>query len=95
MVPLARAFQVVHKRLHAVQTCLVKWLQNIERGKQKCAGAAGRVENRDGRDGLIECPQQFWPLAIADDVLGKLAQVEVVGDQVVDLVHLSGLKLVA
>src|SRR5262249_2371332 len=53
------------------------------------------VEDRDGRDSLIERPQQFWSFAIADDVLGKLAQVEVVGDQIGDLIHLSGLKLVA
>src|SRR5439155_13154801 len=56
MVPLARALQVVHERLHAVQACLIKWLQNIERSEQKCARATGRIEDRDGRDSLIEHP---------------------------------------
>ena len=59
MVPLARALQVVHERLHAVQACLVKWFQDVECSEQKRAGAAGRIEDRDGRDSLIERPQQF------------------------------------
>src|SRR5262249_26301891 len=71
MVPLARALQVVHERLHAVQARLIEWLQDIECSKQKRPGATGRVEDRDGRDSLIERPQQFWSFAIADDVLGE------------------------
>src|SRR5207244_5147970 len=77
MVPLTRAFQIVHERLHTVQARLIEWFQDIERSKQKRAGATGWVENCNGRDGLIERSQQFWPLAIAADVLGKPAQIEI------------------
>ena len=55
--------QVVHERLHAVQAGLVERLQDVERGKQERARAAGRVEDRDSLDGLPEGAQQLRPFA--------------------------------
>ena len=41
MMPLARALQVVHQCLHAIETSLIEWLQDVEGGKQEVARATG------------------------------------------------------
>ena len=38
-------------------------------------------------------PQQFRAFAVLDHVLGELADVEVVGDEVVDVMDFAGLEL--
>ena len=52
------------------------------------------IQHCDAGDGLIKRPYQLWALAGTDDVFGKLADIEIVGNQIVDLVHLASLKLV-
>src|SRR5437867_11706218 len=42
---LAGAVEVFDERSHAVKAGFVERLKNIERGEEKCAGAAGGVED--------------------------------------------------
>src|SRR5439155_4901673 len=62
---------------------------HVQGGEQERAGAAGGVEDREGRNCLVERAEQFRPLAGGDRIRGKLADVGVVGDQVVDLRNLA------
>ena len=87
---LAGAVQVVDERLHAVEAGFVERFQDVERGEEERAGAAGRVEDGDRLDGVPEGAQQFRAFAVLDHVLGELADVEVEGDQVVDVADLAG-----
>ena len=47
LVLLAGAVEVVDERLHAVEAGFVERLQDVERGEEERAGAAGRVEDGD------------------------------------------------
>ena len=70
--------------LHAVQTGLIEGLQDVERGEDEGARAAGRVEDGDGGDGLPEGHEEVRAFAALDDILRELAEVEVESDEVVD-----------
>ena len=87
------------KLLHALQTGVVERLQDVERGEQEGARAAGGVERRvtgvHRRRCEVEGAQQFGPSQCRDDVLGELLDIEVVGDEVVDLVDLAARQLAA
>src|SRR5437899_9345321 len=92
---LSRALQVVYKRLHAVQARLVERLQNVQRSKQERPRATGGIKDRHCGNGLVERSQQLRPFAGSNDVFGELADIEVVGNQAIDLVHCASLELVA
>jgi len=70
--------------LHSVETGFIEWLQDVERGKDKRARAAGRVKDSDGGDRLPQAMSRSG-FAILDDILCELAEIEIEGDEVVDL----------
>ena len=82
---LAGAVEVFDERLHAVEAGFVERFQDVERGEEKRAGAAGRVEDGDSFDRVPEGAQQFRSFAVFDHVLRELADVEVEGDEVIDV----------
>ena len=84
---------VFDERLHAVEAGFVERLQDVERGEEKRAGAAGRVEDRDVFDRVPEGAEQLRAFAVLDHVLGELANVEVEGDEVVDVADLAAGEL--
>ena len=84
-VLFTRAVEVDHKHFHAVETCFVERFEDVERGKDERARAAGGVEHGDGGDALPECHEQVRVFAVLDDILRELAEVEIEGDEVVDL----------
>ena len=87
-VLFAGALQLVKERFHAVEAGFVERFEDVERGKEERAGAAGGVEDGDVLDGVPEGPEQFRPFAVLDHILGELAEVEVEGDEVVDVAGL-------
>ncbi len=94
--PTVRLFEAValgHHLLHARETGFVKRLQDIEGGEEERAGAAGRIEDGDALQALVKGVEQVRPLAEGDGVFGELAQVEVIGDEVVDGADLAARQL--
>ena len=75
---------------HAVETGFVERFKDVERGKDERARAAGGVEDGDGGDGLPEGHEQVRAFAILDDILRELAEIEIEGDEVVDLADFAG-----
>ena len=82
--------QVIQEAAHTLQAGGVEGFQNVERSEQECAGAAGRVQDRHVAEGVPEGAQQLRSLALGDDVLGELLDVQVQSDEVVDFPHLAG-----
>ena len=70
--------------LHAVEARLVERFEDVERGEEERARAAGGIEDRHLAQRLVEMKHEFVVGRVADDVLGEGADVEVVGDEVVD-----------
>ena len=73
------------ERFHAVETGFVEGFKDVERGKDERARAAGWVKDGDGGDGLPEGHEQVRAFAILDDILRELAEIQIEGDEVVDL----------
>jgi len=88
-MPFPRPCQIVDKSLHPIKAGIVKGLQNIEGSKEKRTGTAGGIEHGDRWNGLIKCPQEFRAFAFRDRILCKLAYVEIVSDQIVDLTNFA------
>src|ERR1017187_2212695 len=84
---------VLNETLHPNEASFIKRLEDIERGKQKSARAAGWVEDRNLFDSLPDSAQQFRPFAKLDYILCELADIQVERDQIIDLMHLSGSQL--
>ena len=69
---------------HAVEARLVERFEDVERGEEERARAAGGIEDRHLAQRLVEMQHEFVVGRVADDVLDEGADVEVVGDEVVD-----------
>ena len=80
---------LVKEDLHSVEACLVERFKDVERGKEERAGPTRWVEDCHFSDGFPEGAEKFGPLAIFNDILCELADVEVVGNQVVDVADFS------
>ena len=79
------------KRFHAVEAGFVERFQDVERGEDERARAAGRVEHRDALSMACQkAHEQFRAFAVLDHVLGELAEVEIEGDEVVDVADFAG-----
>lgn len=70
---------------HPVETTVVEGFKDVERGKKERARAAGWVKHGDGGDRLPQGHEQIRALAILDDILRELAQIEIESDEIVDL----------
>ncbi|MCF8257910.1 MAG: hypothetical protein K9J06_10160, partial [Flavobacteriales bacterium] len=75
---------LVHKFLHSAYAGAVERFENVERSEEEGARAAGRIENGDLAQRVIEMAQQFGVIGALHDVLRKLTYVEVVGDELAD-----------
>ena len=82
-------FGIVKEAAHPLQAGGVEGFQNVQGGEQERAGAAGGIEDRDIPHGVPEGAQQLRPLALSDYVFGKLLDIEVQRDEVVDILHLA------
>ena len=89
----AGPLQVGDKGLHAVEAGFVERFEDVERGEEERAGAAGGVEDGDLLDGLPEGQEQVRAFAVLDDILRELADVEIEGDEVVDVADFAGRQL--
>ena len=75
--------------LHATDARLVKWLQDVERRKEKGTRSASGVENRDLLQGMIKMCHEQMIVGLLQEVLRETTNVEVVGDKVVDFMDFS------
>ena len=89
MGPLG-ALQVVQEAAHPLEAGGVEGFEDVEGGEEESAGAAGGVQDGYVPHGVPEGAQELRPLALGDDVPGELLDVEVEGDEVVDIGDLSG-----
>ena len=80
---------VLKEDLHPIQTCLIERFEDIECGKEERTGATGGIKDCHFSDGFPEGTEELGPLTIFDDILRGLADVEIVGNQIVDVVYLS------
>ena len=74
----------------SIEAGFVEWFKDIERSEQKCARAAGGIEDGDLFDGVPEGAKQFRAFAVFDDILRELADVEIERDEVVDVADFAG-----
>jgi hypothetical protein len=81
-VLFSRSFKLVKENFHAIKTGLIKRLQNIQGGKQKSARTDRGVEQCGLFYRVPEGAEQFRAFGVLNDILGKLAAVEVVSDEV-------------
>ena len=81
--------QFVNEATHSVQGRLVEGFKDIESGEQKGARATGGVEDCHRFDGFPEGAKQVGTFAVLYDVLSKLADVQVIGDEVIHFVNFA------
>ena len=81
--------QLVNEATHTIEAGFVEGLKNVEGGEQEGAGATGRVEDCYVFDGFPEGAKQVGTFAVFNDVLGKLAKVQVICDEVIHLVNFA------
>ena len=81
--------QFVNEATHSVKAGFVEGFKNVEGGEQKGARAAGGVEDCHRFDGFPEGTQQVGTFAVLNDVLSKLADVQVIGDEVINFMNLA------
>jgi len=87
--------KVFDKSVHALKTIAVKRFQDAQGGKKESAGAAGGIKHRHRRDRLPEGAQQFQPFGVDNGVAGKLPDIQIQRNQVVNLVDFAPLQFLA
>ena len=84
---------VAQEGFHAVEAAFIEWFEDVERGEEKGAGAAGRIQDSDFLNRVPECAEQVRPFAVGDDVLGELANIQVEGDEIVDVGNVAARRV--
>src|SRR5665213_261246 len=85
--------KISHKGFHPLQASFIKRLKNVERRKQKCARTTSRVQYGYSLNCLPESPEQVWPFAALNHVLRELSDIQIKGDEFINLVHFTCCKL--
>ncbi len=83
------ACQVFHETLHAFHAVAVQGFEDSQGGKEKRAGSAGGIEDRDLLDGLPEGTEQLGAFTVDNDVAGELPDIQIQRYQIVDGADLS------
>ena len=87
------ALKLASEDFHPVKASRIERFDDIQGSKKERAGTAGGIKNGGFLNGVIESTKQFWPLAVLDHVLGELADIQVEGDEVVDVPDFTACKL--
>ena len=80
---------LIKKDLHPIEARLVERFKDIQGSKEERTGTASRVKDCYLSDGFPEGAEEFGALAIFNNLLGELADVEIVGNQIVDVVYFA------
>src|SRR5437764_15286853 len=75
---------LLYHYLHTIKACFIERFENIQRRKKERARTTGGVKHSDRFNAIVESTQQICPFAIGNSVLGKLAHIQVVGDEIID-----------
>ena len=79
--------------LHPIDTHFIEWFEDIEGCKEESARAASGVEDRHLAQLSIEMLHKQVVVSLCQQVLHKLTNIEIVGNEVVDFCNLAILNL--
>src|SRR5258708_21673599 len=75
--------------LHACQTNLVEWFQDVQRGQEKRASSAGGIEDGYVLNARVKSGKQASIATAHNDIPGETAQIEVAGNHLINRADLA------